>query len=144
MPRENWRQSANKYLNIRVDFLERTYQKKIVAHKFFLIIWPVPRIGIVQAQVDDDDVRLKSEGIFKLLRIRIGPMPFFQKGGTTLPKIPHFIAFSHQLFQLRRIGQSPVLQTRPKSHRIADASNLYLHLGIQGQTGNRENKYDYR
>ena len=95
---------------------------------------PVVGLGVVGAELDDNDIRVEREGGFVggLLDIRV--IAFAQHGAGANPEVPDLVAIAQEHAQLLWIGLiGPVLDPRTVGDAVTDTGDPDFIGGRQRQ-----------
>ena len=73
--------SRHQDTHLRIDYTERVDQRQIVSDEIITIIGPVARIGIIDTQMNHNNISREGQCPLKFLLSDIGTMPFIQQCG---------------------------------------------------------------
>ena len=124
-----------------VHLAEGLYQRTIILNEFVLIIWPVLRVGIIDAKVYHHYVTSKGQSILVLLLFGVGTMSLVEQCGTRLAKVSYLVALAQHTLQLHRIGiHFTIGHTRAVGDTIAHTCHLnFLLLSVCTSTAQHNN-----
>ena len=105
-------------LRLRIRFPQAFDEGQIVLHEVDSADRPVARVGVVDAEVDHDDVPGEGQRLLILGLLHIGAMSPPQQGRSRLPEVPDLVAVPQQRLQLSRIA---VMLPVGNGHAIGDA-----------------------
>ena len=77
----NGSHSRHQDTRLWIDYTERVDQRQIVSDEIITIIGPVARIGIIDAQMNHNNISREGQCLLKFFLSDIGTMPFIQQCG---------------------------------------------------------------
>ena len=101
---EDGRHQANPNLCLRIRHTERVDERTIIADELIAVVRPVARVGIVQSQMNDDEVGFEVHSLSELRQLRIGPVAVTEQGGSRVAKVSDVEALAQQLLKHHGIG----------------------------------------
>ena len=138
---ENGRHQANPNPCLRIRHTERVDERTVIADELIAVVRPVARVGIVQPQMNDDEVGFEVESLSELRQLRIRPVAVTEQGGSRVAKVSDVEALAQQLLQHNRIGGVlAVAQAVAIGDAIAHAGHAEFLLGQQGKRQQQECK----
>ena len=104
MAMEDGRHQANPNPCLRIRHAERVDERTIIADELIAVVRPVARVGIVQSQMNDDEVGFEVHSLPELRQLRIRPVAVTEQGGSRVAKVSDVEALAQQLLKHNGIG----------------------------------------
>ena len=104
MTMEDGRHQTNPDFCLWIGHAERVDERAIVTNELVAVVRPVARIGVVESEVDHDEVGLEIHRLSELRQLHIGPVAVIEQGGSRVSEVNHFVAVAQQLLQHYGIG----------------------------------------
>ena len=121
-----------------IDTPETVDEREVIPHEFVPEMRPVPRVRVIDSQMDYDDVTRERHRLAELLLLKIRTMAVTQERRARFAEVPHLVSVAQQRLQLRRIAfLFPVIEPHPVRDAVAHAGNLDLgfQLGLPARIG---------
>lgn len=131
MPVEDGGHQADPYLRLGIDPEEAVYEPDVIRIEFFTVFRPVMRIGIVEAEMDNDEVGLEVQCFLIFFLLQIRSVSVTEKCSTGMPEIPYLVAAAQHPLQL---GWITVFLPVGYRHAPCDTVSHTSHL--DGTAGN--------
>ncbi len=97
-------QFGQDYAHVGIAGPQRVDDGEIVAREFGVVVRPVARVSVVDAEVDDGDVGPEVQRLAELRQLVVGQVAFAQQRGAGMAEVAHFVGVAEQALQLRGIG----------------------------------------
>ena len=130
MTMENGRHQTNPDLRLRIGHAERVDECAVVANELVAVVRPVAWIGVIESEVDHDEVGLEIHRLSELRQLHVGPVAVIEQGGSRVSEVNHFVAVAQQLLQHYGIG---CVLTIAQAIAVGDAVAYACHaLNVRG------------